>query len=402
MKEKGFIQRSILIWILVIFASASVPFGISMRGPENAKIMTGNSYKTIDERLFTIEEMEERYSIDQKEKEWREWIEKERKELVVGGEGDYWDNLQDETRKDLNEIKKISDAIKEKEDAKKREEERMKTEKERRKYEELSRSKELEKAKQALIPRLSALVNQTFGAGSCREKMELGSEINEFSLKEFVENYIDKVCKEGDDHQSYLEEKIFKLETISDLGEFNYHFDRFFRDFENSVLTFEQFIRSEIRRLINLVREETKKIEEERYRIRKETEERKNPDCSDIEGMSIFGFNNGEYEFIGSIANVLDPNSIANDFGAGNKLKLTSIFNEFGKYGDGGYRSSFSTTASEPPVIVDRNYNFIGYLSLNEEKSPYVTPYKAFHCARESFRFSIIDHEHLKLKRWVD
>ena len=77
----------------------------------------------------------------------------------------------------------------------------------------------------------------------------------------------------------------------------------------------------------------------------------------------------GHTVFLGCIScGEYDRNSLRNDLGKyGNSLSPTSIYNDLGKYG-----SSLSTTsacnslASNPPVVVDTEGNFYGYLTLND------------------------------------
>jgi hypothetical protein len=93
-------------------------------------------------------------------------------------------------------------------------------------------------------------------------------------------------------------------------------------------------------------------------------------DCAAVNGMAIFGYKYGEWNFIGAIANEFDSDSIANEFGAGNEFKSDSIFNEFGNFG-GKFSSysAFNDFASDPPIIVNDNYKFVGYLTINEFKN---------------------------------
>jgi len=62
-----------------------------------------------------------------------------------------------------------------------------------------------------------------------------------------------------------------------------------------------------------------------------------------------------------------DQSSVLNEYGAfGNSVNSNSIFNSFGQYGS--QFSSYSVCseyASDPPVIVDRQGNFYGRVTLN-------------------------------------
>ena len=66
--------------------------------------------------------------------------------------------------------------------------------------------------------------------------------------------------------------------------------------------------------------------------------------------------------------NQYDSNSIWNEYGTyGNQYNTNSIWNEYGTFGS--EYSSFSPWneyASYPPVIVDEDGNFYGYLTVNE------------------------------------
>lgn len=398
MGEKAFIQRSVLIWISVILASASVPFGMSLTGPENAKIMTGSSFGSIDEEVFTQRDIEERVNLERKEKEWREWIEEERVSSVAGNDdyGGRW------IEGDLEKLEVMAETLREKEAGRKSEENKWETERNGRKIEETSSSKDLSDAKESLLPDMTDLVERTFNAEECEDKMRNGRELPDPSLKTLVDDYVDKVCKEGESHRTYLMEKIDTLDAIDDIDRFHNRFNDFFHEFESSAMTFEQFIRSEIRRMSQLIKEEFDRLERERYRIKNDLSGKGDLDCDQVVGMSVFGYRDGKYELIGSIANPADPDSIANDLGAGNKFSSSSIFNEFGRYGakDGEY-SAFNGLAEEPPVLIDKDNRLVGHLTLNGDKGRHIDPYKAYHCAKESFRNSISDHDGMTLYKWI-
>jgi hypothetical protein len=65
-----------------------------------------------------------------------------------------------------------------------------------------------------------------------------------------------------------------------------------------------------------------------------------------------------------------DKNSIWNEFGTyGNSFSTTSIWNEFGVYGNEyGQYCPWNEFSTNPPVIVDKDGNFYGYLTVNEFK----------------------------------
>jgi hypothetical protein len=108
--------------------------------------------------------------------------------------------------------------------------------------------------------------------------------------------------------------------------------------------------------------------------------------CSDIDGMSIFGYNYDEWIHIGAIANEFNSLSIANEFGAGNEFKSTSIFNEYGKFGsDFSSYSAFNDYASKPPIIINNDYKLVGYLTIGY-KTPSINTYQAIACAQNSYK----------------
>jgi len=122
--------------------------------------------------------------------------------------------------------------------------------------------------------------------------------------------------------------------------------------------------------------------------------------CQDVDGMSIFGYKFGEYIFIGSIANEFDSNSIANKFGWGNEFKSDSIMNKFGTFGsEFSPYSAFNKFASKPPIIINRDNKFVGYLTINDFKIPSINTYVAIACAKNSFKSSIKEHEHIVFKK---
>jgi hypothetical protein len=87
--------------------------------------------------------------------------------------------------------------------------------------------------------------------------------------------------------------------------------------------------------------------------------------------LLLFGGSNHDV-FLGCFScNEFASDSIFNEFGAyGSEFRQDSIFNDFGTYG-----SSFSQfspcnrIASNPPVLVDENGGFYGYLTLNRSKA---------------------------------
>jgi len=69
--------------------------------------------------------------------------------------------------------------------------------------------------------------------------------------------------------------------------------------------------------------------------------------------------------------NSINSNSIWNSYGTyGSKYNSKSIWNSYGTYGS-TYSdfSPFNTYANYPPVIVDKQGNFYGYLTVNKYKT---------------------------------
>jgi len=125
-------------------------------------------------------------------------------------------------------------------------------------------------------------------------------------------------------------------------------------------------------------------------------------DCYDVDGASIFGWDtwDDEYVFIGAISNEYGSESIANEYGAGNEYSSDSIMNDYGHYGsDYSSESAFNDYASKPPILLDDNLNFLGYLTTNEAKSPYMNTYMAIACAKESWASANSDHEDYRFNK---
>jgi hypothetical protein len=83
--------------------------------------------------------------------------------------------------------------------------------------------------------------------------------------------------------------------------------------------------------------------------------------------LHIYGGNEKDV-YLGCLnCNKFDSKSIWNDFGKyGSKYSATSIWNAYGSYG-GKYSqySPFNTYTSSPPIIVDAQGEFYGYLTSN-------------------------------------
>ena len=119
-------------------------------------------------------------------------------------------------------------------------------------------------------------------------------------------------------------------------------------------------------------------------------------ECYQVDGMSIFGWDtcDDEYKFIGAISNEYGSESIANEYGAGNEYSSDSIFNDYGDFGgDYSSESAFNDYASNPPIIINDDYEFVSYLTTNNAKSPSINTYLAIACAKESWASSNSDHE---------
>jgi len=94
--------------------------------------------------------------------------------------------------------------------------------------------------------------------------------------------------------------------------------------------------------------------------------------CNAIDGAIVL---NSDNEYIGSISNKFDPDSIFNKFGTyGNKFSSDSIWNKFGKNGNPfASNSAFNKFTSSPPRIV-KNKQIIGYLTVNKYVSGAINP----------------------------
>lgn len=116
--------------------------------------------------------------------------------------------------------------------------------------------------------------------------------------------------------------------------------------------------------------------------------------------MAIFGHDRSEWKYIGAISNKYDSNSIANDYGAGSKYDSDSINNDYGSFG-GKYSSSsaFNEYTSDAPIIVDDNYKFIGYLTVNKYNTPNINTYEAIACANKSYTSSNSKMEDITFKK---
>lgn len=126
--------------------------------------------------------------------------------------------------------------------------------------------------------------------------------------------------------------------------------------------------------------------------------------CSNVDGDSIFGWDYDEYIYIGSIASQYNSDSIANEWGHyGSEYSTDSIFNEWGSFGsDYSSYSAFNDYASKPPIIINDDYEFVGYLTVNEYKTPNIHPWEAYACAEDSYKSANSDHEEISFSEIPD
>lgn len=87
--------------------------------------------------------------------------------------------------------------------------------------------------------------------------------------------------------------------------------------------------------------------------------------------LHIYGGSDQD-EYLGCLnCDSYDKNSIWNSYGTyGNSYNTKSIWNSYGTYGNeySSY-SPWNNYASNPPIVVDKNGNFYGYLTVNSYKS---------------------------------
>jgi hypothetical protein len=87
--------------------------------------------------------------------------------------------------------------------------------------------------------------------------------------------------------------------------------------------------------------------------------------------LHLFGGRNHDV-YLGCInCGKYESSSIWNEYGDyGSKYNRNSIWNEYGDYGN-SYNSNcpWNAYASNPPMVVDLDGNFYGYLSVNEYQS---------------------------------
>lgn len=73
--------------------------------------------------------------------------------------------------------------------------------------------------------------------------------------------------------------------------------------------------------------------------------------------------------------------------------------NDFGSFGSkfSSY-SAFNKFATKPPILVNENNEFVGYLTINDYKTPSINTYAAIGCADGSFTSSNWNHDNIVFK----
>ena len=90
----------------------------------------------------------------------------------------------------------------------------------------------------------------------------------------------------------------------------------------------------------------------------------------------LYLYSNDGKTYLGKLTtNKYDSESIFNEYGTyGSKYSTKSIFNEYGTYGSKyNTQSAFNPYATTPPIIVDSNFNKVGYLTANTYKPGGIT-----------------------------
>jgi hypothetical protein len=106
--------------------------------------------------------------------------------------------------------------------------------------------------------------------------------------------------------------------------------------------------------------------------------------------LLLFGGENHK-QFLGCLnCGSYDSNSIWNEYGTyGSSYSQNSIWNEYGTYGsEYSSYSPWNEYANNPPVVVDHEGNFYGYLTIN-----------AYHDKRAEFRIAKILYQYYDLIR---
>ena len=114
------------------------------------------------------------------------------------------------------------------------------------------------------------------------------------------------------------------------------------------------------------------------------------PDKSQSQTLHLYG-GKGHDKYLGCLnCSDVSSNSIWNEFGEyGSSYNSNSIWNEYGTYGsEYSSTSPWNEYASDPPVVVDRDGNFYGYLCMNEYKTD-----------RAEFKLALYLYEYHELMR---
>jgi len=102
--------------------------------------------------------------------------------------------------------------------------------------------------------------------------------------------------------------------------------------------------------------------------------------------LLIFGDSNHK-KFLGVLTkDQYNTDSICNRYGTyGSEYNSDSIWDRYSSYGDRySDTSPWNPYASEPPVIVDRQGNFYGYFTINQNKNPSKGLIEFFNAVRDS------------------
>lgn len=86
--------------------------------------------------------------------------------------------------------------------------------------------------------------------------------------------------------------------------------------------------------------------------------------------IRIYAVDDKDFIFLGTLSGPYDRESIFYRFGTyGSRFNSKSIWNRFGKYGS-KYNSSspWNEYTRTPPVMLDDNYQFVGYFTVRENK----------------------------------
>lgn len=125
-----------------------------------------------------------------------------------------------------------------------------------------------------------------------------------------------------------------------------------------------------------LILETIKDIDFGSYELESSSEDKSY--LSNIKGPLKLYSDNGDMVFLGEVtSNEYNSDSIFNEYGShGSKYNSESIWNEYGSYGSkySSY-SAFNSYASNPPIIMDGNFNIVGRLTQNKYAIDAIDPY---------------------------